>query len=241
MLTRAQKEAALYPVAMSHFIKWIIDNWDVVERGFRATFESYRAKASRKNTHQRLIESIALMQTAYCIATQFACEKGALKESTRDGMIDQTWIILENLLGRQNEQITSEKPGIRFVEVWQSLFNSGRIALRKRNQLLTWTPADPPPGQALVGWDDGDEKVVFLDREQSFNAVFIHCQHHGEYFGTHPAETWQNMKNLGYLELPNDTETPTINKKIDGISIRVLPVRRDVLMPTGEIEDNEES
>ena len=234
MLTQAQKDAALYPVAMSHFIKWIIDNWQSVSTGFHPTFESYRARASRKNVHQRLIESIALMQTAFCIATQFACEKGTMKEATRDGMIDSTWDILMNLLGLQNEQIISEKPGIRFIEVLQSLLASRRAVLRYRNALGDWVPTEPSPGQSLIGWDDGDEGVIYLNRDESYTTVYTHCQRHGEFFGMHASETWQNMKNLGYLDLKDSDTYPTINKKIDGMVIRVLPVKRSVLLPAGD-------
>jgi hypothetical protein len=229
MLTTAQKDAALYPMAMAHYIKWIQDNWTRVGADFHNTYDKYQQLAPKKGVHLRLVESVALMQTGYCVATQFACEKGAMKESTREGSVAECWDILAALLSRQNIQITSEKPGVRFIEVLQSLLASGRAAFRTRNEIGVWSPAQASSGQTLIGWDDFS--TVYINRNEAYSVVFNHCQHMGEYFGTHPDETWQDLKALGYLEGIEKDDEPTKIKSINGNKLRILPIKRSVLLP----------
>lgn len=233
LLTAAQKDAKLYPVAMSHYIKWIIDNWNRVEYDFHAAYEKYRLQAPKKGVHLRLVESVVLMQTGFHIATQFACENDALKESTRDGMVIENWDILAGLLNQQNTQITSEKPGVRFIEVLLSQLDSGRAAFRTRNDMGLWTPAQASPVQALIGWDDFSS-AVYLNPNEAYSLVFNCCQKSGEYFGTHKDETWQDMKALGYLEGIGIDDTPTRVKWLDSTNHRVLPIKRKLIYPDKE-------
>jgi hypothetical protein len=234
-LTRAQQDAKLYPLAMAHYIKWIQDNWQRIEKTFHEYYEKYRLQAPKKGVHLRLVESVALMQTGYCIALQFACEKGALKDSARDNMLDEGWDILAGLLNRQNIQLTSEKPGVRFIEVLQSLLASGRAAFRTRNDAGEWAPALTIAGQSQIGWEDISNKAIYLNRAEAYSLIFNHCQRMGEYFGTHADETWQDMKALGYLEGIGPDDIPTIKKRFNGQQIRVLPLKRKVIYPDEEV------
>jgi hypothetical protein len=86
------------------------------------------------------------------------------------------------------------------------------------------------PGQNLIGWNDYSG-TIYLNPGEVYSMVYNHCQRTGEYFGIHRDETWQDMKSLEYLSGIEEDDTPTYTKSIEGIKLRVLPLKRSVLYP----------
>lgn len=230
-LTQAQKDKVFYPVAMSHFIKWIQDNWENVRNEFHSHYEEYRNKAPKQGVHLRMIETISLMQTGLYIATLYAQEKGALTDSERTSLVNDGEKILSNLVNVQNTRLTQERPGIRFTDTVRDLLSSGKYILRNRMSGI-WSPSNPPPGQGILGWNDPPK--VFIIAAEAYKAVTEHCQRSGEFFGTHKPETYQDLQDLGYL-VPDEYEDPAYPKNIPGAGThRVLAFKSEIILPRVE-------
>ena len=199
LLTRAQKDRRYYPVAMAHYIRWIQANWKAVGEHFHAYLDKYLQEAPKEDTHLRLVETVSLMQAGYRTFLDFAVDSGVVQSSAIGGYLESGWEILTGLLRQQNIQIENEKPGRRYMELINSLLLSGKVIIRQRNEIGTWSPAEAGPGQTIIGWDDISAGVVYIIPDIAYKLVFEHCRNIGQYFGSSPEATWKDLSDLGYL------------------------------------------
>lgn len=231
MLTQAQKDRRQYPVSMSYYIKWIQANWKSVDEKFHTYIIKYLQGAPKEDIHLRLVETISLMQAGYRIFLDFAADSGVIKASSVNEHLESGCEILIGLLRGQSVRISSERPGERFIEVVKSLLSSGKVILRHLNDIGIWSPEEAGPGQIIIGWDDTNDAIVYLNPEEAYSAVFSHCQRIGEYFGTFRDAVWDDMNSMKYLESVGEEGSRTCLKKkrFSGIQKRVIWVKRGVI------------
>lgn len=229
LLTRAQKDRVLYPVAIAYFINWIQKNWKAVGENLHSYKEKYYLQAPKANVHLRLIETISLMQAGFNIILEFAADHGVAKRSDIEGNLAMSWDIFNSLLKNQSNRITSERPGERFIEVLKSLLSAGKVVFRQRNDSGTWTPTEAGPGQLIIGWDDTSDSIIYLIPEEVYSVVFNHCQKIGEYFGHTKESTWDDMNSLNYLADTGEQGRILKLKRFVGVQKRLLWLKREII------------
>jgi hypothetical protein len=202
------------------------DHWKELEIEIPKKYEEYQKLAVSDNTHLRMSEVIALMQTGLFCASRFFEEKGILDASTRKALLGDGWKIFTELASKQNLRVSQERSGKRFIEALRSLYSMGMIKLISLDCSL---PSSPEPGQTPIGWNDISNGFVYLAPLPAYTAIYNYCNRAGEPFTFKRSEVWQDLKTLGYIQ--SKTEEPTDGKWINGKTERVLWLKAEVLFP----------
>jgi hypothetical protein len=237
LLDQAQKDRQYYPMAMGHYIKWIIDKQDIIKPMVEEKFETYRHLAP-KGPHRRLIDDIAILQTGLEIATLFTLEKGVTSETERKSYLKDGWEIFQDLTKTQNTRLTGEKPSIKFVEAVRELYHTRKICLRVQTLIdgnFIWLPNSPQPGQEIIGWDIQEEDLVVLEPGSAYKSVFQFYRGMGGFLGEDKVSIWRDLKKEGYLAEWDDKNDCLPNHYVPGFGGgRRLVITRSKLFPPEE-------
>jgi hypothetical protein len=171
-LTEAQKNKGYYAQAMTQYILWFRDHWKELEVEIPRKYEEYQQKAVSDNTHLRMSEVIALMQTGLFVASLFFKEKGVLDASFRKSLLEDGWKIFTELASKQNLRVSQERSGKRFIEALRSLYSMGMIKLISMDASL---PSSPEPGQTPIGWNDVSNGFIYLAPLPAYTAIYNYC------------------------------------------------------------------
>lgn len=230
-LTEAQKNKGYYAQAMTQYVLWMREHWKELEVEIPKKYEEYQQLAVSDNTHLRMSEVIALMQTGLWVASRFFEEKGILNASMHKAILDDGWKIFTELASKQNLRVSQERSGKRFIEALRSLYSMGMIKLISMDASL---PSSPEIGQTPIGWNDVSNGFIYLAPLPAYTAIYNYCNRAGEPFTFKRSEVWQDLKSLGYIQCK--TEEPTDGKWINGKTERVLWLKAEVLFPQPPIE-----
>jgi len=222
-LTEAQKQAALYPAAMTSYITWLMENWEEIAEDLPKTWETWRNQAQSEASHPRLPEAVAWLYAGLTFALNFAEDKGALDHAKAEEYRKQGWQLFNELAANQGGRVEEERPGKRFIEALQSLVNQGRAVFGHKDSM---EPRKTAPNEIAVGWR-GEEGYVLLNPQAAFAAVHDFCQHAGEPFTFKQTATWKDLKRLDYIVCQNGRTSDVA--RIHGQVARVIKLKSSVL------------
>lgn len=224
LMTEAQAKKSLYPVTMSHYIKWITPQYQTFKKTLLESFNVYRDAAAKSDIHARLPAQVAWLYLGLEMGIAFSQEYGALTNDMAEALRDSGWEIFTRLASEQGARVESERPANRFIEIYKAGIAAGKFRLEEKDAAA---PTTPPPGTYSIGWTDGNE-FYYLNPIAAYTAIRDYSLHTGIAFTFKDTATWQDLKRCGYTICEKDRPTSTI--RIFGETKRVIKLKKSVLV-----------
>lgn len=229
LLKKERTNKALYKHAMAHYILWLGKNWDQAKKGLPILFDEWKDKAQSPGIHLRMARCIAWLFAGLHTGLMYAREINAIDKASADKLMLEGLKIFTDLAILQGGRVESQRPGKRFLEGVQALLNNGKCCLRNISEV---TPSDPPPGVKAIGWIDHSNGHIFLDNLNAYAEVTEFYKHTNEPFTTYKDAVYEDLKNLGYIEVATegkDKNRTSKQKWISGRNMKVLEVKKEHL------------
>ncbi len=178
-LTRAQQDdAALYPVAMHSYLRWlspqIVKN---LKGALRERKHQLTKKAGTSMTrHLRSPVNVAILAIGWEMGIQHAYEVGALDADERAGWIELGWNTLVALGEQQDSSVNAEEDPVKLYMLGiTQMISQGNVFLRHAEYPDDGSMDNPEISKrtsnpAFLGWYD--DKYWYLMDQPAYNAVF---------------------------------------------------------------------
>ena len=222
-ITEAQQKRHLYCFAMSAYITFLQRHWQELQKLLPVQYSAWRDRAREAGQHPRLPGAVASLYAGLCAGLDFMEEYGVIDAEGVEAIRQRGWDVFLSLSVEQAVRVEEQRPGKRFVETLGSLLDQGRVVLWSKEDEA---PRTPVPGQANVGWTDGDGHIL-LNPEAAYAAVRQFCQHTDFPFTFKQNAVWKDLRQLMFIEAPNGRST--VNVRIYGQVKRVLRLRKSAL------------
>jgi hypothetical protein len=224
LMTAAQHHKEQYRLAMAHYILWLSQQFDSLKKDLPSKWEKLRDRASSANEHPRLPEVVASLQLGFEIALLFAVEKSAIEVKDAKKLAAQCWDILTAMALEQEQRVSKESPGTRFLEGIKATVNMKSAILQEINTEGSRTPM---PNQISIGWEDSESGEVWLDPLPAYQAVYQYYNRSGEPFTIKREAVWQDLRRRGLIKCKFGRTTDT--RRFQGAVRRILTLRAHVL------------
>jgi hypothetical protein len=221
VLTDAQRNSHLYPVAMAHYIQWLSRNWNKLAESLPAFWQDQRELFYQDSRHARMAGDIASLCTGLYVVTKFGVEIGALSEKEGKAILDDGVVIFGEMVASQGERVEEERPAKRWRSVMGTLINQGRAVF---GNVDDEKPRALVPGTFPVGWRDNNG-TYFFEPKSAFSAVYQYCQAAGQPFTFKEEAVWKDCVREGLSKKSPDGRTK-ITKRIYGEPIRVIEIQK---------------
>lgn len=221
-LSQAQKDAYLYPVAMSHFIQWLITKYESLKIDLPSAFNDWRTKVLNKDCHARLPGPITMLYIGLDQWLTFAVENKAIAAREATVIRDKAWKTLNDLGIDQSKKVNKERPSEKFLNALKALLESKQVILLDRN---TTTEYQLKPGQSFIGWNESEtvSDYLYLVPELTYKAVYEFCQKSGKPLTISPEAVWKDMKIQGLIETKQpDRNTYAVRVPREGNKIKFV-------------------
>ena len=199
-----------FKAIMSFYIRWLYFTVDTFgEKRFseqlRDKFINYRKlfgnqlKNENVLVHSRTTEGLShlLLGLEYF----FECIKNAkiITEEESDNILFEFINILVDLAKKQTESVKQDKPSIKFITKLNSLLESKQaIVCDRKNYIYAG-------GTGFIGYED--ENYYYLIPDISHKMVKKLCEEQGESFPTTYKSLLSHLKDDGFIEWANDSNT----------------------------------
>ena len=176
-LTAAQQQTAQYALAMSAYIQWIAQHWEMLQATLLPRFRALRQRAYAAESHTRQAAQVAHLALAWDVFTRFAVDAAAMDAATRDTLLEEVWTMLTTAASQQGALLQHESPEHRFLALLSDGFASKRAYLENLN-------GDCPLDGEAWGW----VRVTRQDKEGD-ERLEVQRPHQGTLLG-HTGEEW---------------------------------------------------
>lgn len=233
-LTTAQQNTPYYRQAMAHYLTWLSGKWDSIKKSIPDDFLALRGQVMNKGLHARLPEVIALLCLGLKYGLDFAVECGALTLEESNEVWEEGMSAFISQATDQGSRVEEERPAKRFIEILNSLKESGSAILGDRNDDCI---RQVGPAQTLVGWNDQQNGHVLILGQTAYKAVKDHCRRTDEPYTIKYNAVIKDLRRMGYIDCPSQ-KIATHNVCIANGQKRVLKLRKVLL---NERENNDEN
>lgn len=187
----------LLPQAMTQYILWIDKNWTKLQEELPKQVKQWTNQAAVKNKeqHARMPEAVAKLYAGLTTALTFYTETGLLPDPEAVKLSKEGWECFTKWSMAQNERISHERPGKRFMEVLTALKDQGKVIF------FAVSDEDPHPRypwQEAIGWVDQDG--YYLNPMIAVSSVRKFCEHTDSPFTFSDDAIWADLKVLGFIE-----------------------------------------
>ena len=131
-LTAAQQQTAQYALAMSAYIQWIAQHWEMLQATLLPRFRALRQRAYAAESHTRPAAQMSFA-LAWDVFTRFAVDAAAMDAATRDTLLEEVWTMLTTAASQQGALLQHESPEHRFLALLSDGFASKRAYLENLN------------------------------------------------------------------------------------------------------------
>lgn len=232
-VTQSQRDArnGLFAQATSAFLQWMAINDRIAiiqsEQHEKHQIAYWRDLWLNKleAAHKRSATTLAYLSRAWHLWMESAVATQAMTEAEAKTLWKRIWKALDEAGQAQATYQASENPAIRFWELLQSAFSSGKAFL------------DPIDGTQIelsgFGWRGGQpqgDRIGWIGKKEILlipDAAFTAAQRAGDGLSVTPSTLWKRLKEAGNLTAIEDERT-TIRKRIDGKDHRVLSVKPEI-------------
>ena len=226
-LTEAQRQASLYPYAMSSYIAWLRENWEEIAKKLPKAWEGWRNQAQVEATHPRLPEAVAWLYAGLNLAIAFAEDKGILTTEKADEYRQSGWKLFIDLAAKQGGRVEEERPGKRFLGALRTLIDQGRGVFWHKDEEA---PRRAIMGEQAIGWT-GEDDYYLLNPSAAYAAVHEFCQRSGEPFTFKQLAVWKDLRRMGATVCQDGRCTNPV--RIYGEFKRVVKLRK-IALDAGE-------
>ena len=222
-LSEAQRQASLYPYAMSSYIAWLKERWEEIATELPKAWEGWRNKAQTEAAHPRLPEAVAWLYAGFDMGVSFAEDKGVLTTEKAEEHRLSGWKLFVELAANQGGRVEEERPGKRFLEALRALIDQGRGVFWHKDEEA---PRKAIVGELAIGWT-GEDGFYLLNPSAAYMAVHEFCQRSGEPFTFKQNAVWKDLKRMG-LTVCQDGRS-SHNVWIYGGNKRVVKLKKSAL------------
>lgn len=147
----------------SSYIRWIGQNWDIVDM---LTMEAYQNKRSEfsRIADGRVVNSIAKLSAGFTIGLTYLMELGSINEESLQRLSAEMDHCLQAIARQNLDHQTSETPSRRFIDGLVDIINQGNSCLCPRQAQRT--------PRNMIGFYD--ENYIYLLPARSYDAVNRH-------------------------------------------------------------------
>jgi len=192
----AQGQAYFYCVAMTHYIAWLKDHWEHLQKTLAQRWREHRNRAQEGGIHPRLPEVIAGLYCAVELATEYAREKGAMTDSESVSLLKTSWEIFCRLAAAQAGRVEEERPGKRAMGLWRAMLDQGVAVWWSKDDDQ---PRVAAPGTSPIGWIDNNSgsSAFLLNPKAAYGALVQYGQKIGQPFTFKEEALWKDLKRMG--------------------------------------------
>lgn len=175
--------------------------------------------------HKRSATTLAYLSRAWHLWLEFAVQSQAIPKADAAKLWERLCQALGEAGKTQANYQASENPAIRFTELIQSAFSSGKAFLDPidgtQTELSSFGWRNGQPQGERIGWLAGDAAYLIPD------AAFTAAQRSGDGLSVTPSTLWKRLKEAGNLTATEGNRA-TIRKRIDGKDHRLLSVKPEI-------------
>ena len=215
--------------AMRGYIRWLEAQTDQLPERLHAMFLDFREmnRTMGGDQHGRAPEAVACILIGYAMMLDYFRTLGLFDAETAKGMLRDAHRALLSASKAQSADMESEKPTRIFLDSMGELLASHSVVMKD----LTPGSEDrgsKKPGEDMAGYFDND--YYYLLPQVAFSCVSRLCREQGIEFPVSLKALYKHLRTDGILKgLPDDGNTPTRNKWIDGRSVRLLWIPRTTM------------
>lgn len=219
-LTEAQRQAGLFPHAMTSYILWLRDRMTSIQEDFQAELYQLRRGAHVESTSRKIPEHLAYLRFSWKLLLQWAVEKCGLKEDVRRECLDIGYEIFTRVADRHTHRIEGEDPVTMFFEIVGALLTQGKLRVDHKDSGYS----------GRLGGDSGeligyfDDKNYYLLPVPLWHAVQTYLRYEGGHFPFSKTTLYETMERRGILETNGGKSSQT--KWIGGKAVKVLILKR---------------
>jgi hypothetical protein len=162
LLTTAQREADYLPQAMTGYLIWLAENWELIKADFQERITNLRNEM-RGDYHLRTPEMFANLLLGIQQGLTFANQTGAISKTEARTLFVNAKAEIKSLAESQSEHVRDELPTQRFINVLEALIAQGEFYLKDMDENAEGA------GKTWLGWFDND--YVYIQSETAYNAV----------------------------------------------------------------------
>jgi len=245
VLTRCQKDARAgrYAQSMSAFLQWLATDERIrqiqAQQHEKHQIHYWREQWLERGIdgHKRSATTLAYLARAWHVWIEFAKSNNALTAPQAVQLWKRVWTALGNIGQKQNSYQISENPALRFIELVQSAFASGRA-------YLDAVSGGPPEDSDSYGWRGGfaqGERIGWLAKDGIYlipDAAYTVAQKAGEGLAITQATLWKRLKEGGFVisgGADGKDERIKSRKMVNGTVHRIIHLK----LPKREAEKSE--
>lgn len=232
-LTASQNSWHLHSQAMVGYIRWLIPKMDVLPQRLSSEFRKARILFQAEGGHGRLGETAAWLHIGFKLMLEFMQEIGACSQEKVPTYLDNADEILLELINKQNNLVSQEKPAEIFLATLSDLLASGEART---------DPLDSPPSCDLsdvgrrIGWHDDIYYYLLPGTTYNHISKFLGCR--GATFPLTEKALWRHLDQEGLIQVEDSSSGKiqrTIKKTIKlkssnkSVRLRLVHLRRSAL------------
>ncbi|OPY65974.1 MAG: hypothetical protein A4E63_02722 [Syntrophorhabdus sp. PtaU1.Bin050] len=219
-LTEVQKQAGLFPHAMSSYILWLRDRIASIQADFETELYESRKGSVVESTSRKIPEHLIYLHFAWKMFLQWAVERCGLKEALRDEFFAIGREIFTRVAERHTRRIEGEDPVKMFFEIVGALLTQGKLRLDHRDSGYAGRLGGD--SGELVGWYDKEH--YYLLPVPLWHAVQTYLRYEGGHFPFSKTTLYETLERRGILETRGGKREYT--QRFGDRTIRVLTLKR---------------
>ncbi|OPX99853.1 MAG: hypothetical protein A4E58_00208 [Syntrophorhabdus sp. PtaB.Bin006] len=219
-LTEVQKQAGLFPHAMSSFILWLRDRITSIQADFETELYELRKGPVVENTSRKIPEHLAYLRFAWKMFLQWAVEKCGLKEDVRRECLDIGYEIFTRVADRHVCRIEGEDPVKMFFEIVGALLTQGKLRLDHKDSGYAGRLGGDS-GELIGFFDDGH---YYLLPVPLWHAVQTYLRYEGGHFPFSKTTLYETLERRGILETKGGKRDHT--QRLGSKVVSVLKLKR---------------
>ena len=235
-LTELQKNKEELAYSMMLYIRWVIDNENVIIEKAKSMFTEMQSNYNSK-IHGRTNEISNVSMIGFTLFTQFLVDYEAISLEEKNQLDKLAKNTFTELVEEHSQYVEELKPTDLFYDIFEELLNSKSI---KVINLQGNTKVFDFNNPTFVGYYDENKKVYYLFPDIVFNVVEKHYSNNSnKRFPVNSKTLWRYMAEEGLLERGKSYENQnryTVPKIIDGQKSQFLPLKKRETKPGEFVE-----
>jgi DNA primase catalytic core len=229
-LTEGQRNRHVYGYAMVGFLRFMSENWDVLERDLPDEVLDERSTNGDVGAHGRLPHAMATLYVAFDLAIQYSLEIGAIAKSEYERRVTECRKVLRQIAAEQSALVEEQDPALIFVQTLTTLLRQGKIKFVTKP-----TPTDAheagygaPVGE-YNGWHD-DQYLYVLP--SAYNFVCRYVSNEGWSFPSDEPTLRKELGRAGYIGAAQEGRNTVPRRDQTGKLQRVVVIDKAKFMAT---------
>jgi hypothetical protein len=213
---QALEQKHLYSQAMTHYILWIMQNWDKLKAELPKQVRKWTTQAldQDQEQHARMPGEVAMLYAGLTTALTFFSEHKIVTPEEAMTLCKEGWNTFLKQSAAQSERVNQERPGRWYIRLLASLKDQGRVIFQS---LEDDGPRELKAGEIAIGWVD--KEGYYLNPEAAYAAV--------KKFSENTDAVWRDLREIGYTLC--DEGRTKFQRRIYGEQKRVIYIKPGVI------------